>query len=135
MRPAFPLLLIAALLAGCASEGEPTEAVEAEEPGQLAAVDSAAEARARELQASGEHEAALEAFRELAAESGGERSRRAEFLFLAAESALAAEEFHPAYELFFSFIRRFPDSPRYPEAIERVFIIGRAFCEGRATKP
>ena len=133
MPRALTGLLFAALLAGCAGTDE--AAPPAPEPEGIAGVDSAAEARARELQTAGEHEAALKAFRELASQSGGERSRRAEFLFLAAESALALEEFNQAYELFVSFIRRFPDSPRYPEAIERVFIIGRAFCEGRATKP
>lgn len=132
MRTPLPGLLVVALLAGCAGSDEPESA---EAQAEVARVDSAAEAQARELQAAGDHLAALEIYRELAAKSGGERARRAELHFLAAESALAAQEFNLAYELFLSFIRRFPDSPRYPEAIERVFIIGRAFCEGRATKP
>lgn len=135
------LALVLALLCGCAAsppDADPGE-VRAPDTASLAAIDTSrpadpAEQRARELLASGEHEAASEAYLELA-KYAPEPAQRAEFTFLAAEAALAGEEFDLAYELFRSFLNRFPGSPRYPEAVERIFIIGRAYAEERATKP
>lgn len=134
-RPAALVpVLLAALLGGCGGDAGLRPVADAPAPVDSARPMDPAEARARQLLAAGDHEEAREAFEQLA-EFAPTPEQRAEFIFLAGEAALAGEEFHLAYELYRSFLRRFPGSPRYPEAVERVFLVGRAYCEGRARKP
>lgn len=60
---------------------------------------------------------------------------RAEFVFLAAESALGAKKTHEALLLYQRLLREYPTTPRYASAVDRVFLIGRLFCLGRALRP
>lgn len=133
IRAACPLL-VALACAGCAGTEPAPVTPAAEGDPEAAAATDPDERRARELLAAGDYDAACEAFRDLATYAP-DPARRAEFSFQAADAALAGEDWSLAYELFRSFLNRFPGSPRYPDAVERIFIIGRAYCEERAKKP
>lgn len=61
--------------------------------------------------------------------------RRAEFLFLAGESALADDDAARAYDLYTKLLRRYPNTPRHSLVVERLFEIGRRFAEARAERP
>lgn len=61
--------------------------------------------------------------------------RRAEFLFFAGEAALADGDAHAAYEHYKKLLETYPTTPRYGLVVERLYLIGERFAEGRATKP
>ncbi len=89
------------------------------------------EVAAREHLAAGRYEEAYDAFSDLSTFEV-DPTRRAEFLFFAAESALGAGEHEDAYDAYRKLLRRYPATPRYPLVVERIFLIGRLYAEGRA---
>lgn len=90
------------------------------------------EVAAREHLTAGRYDEAHDAFSRLATYES-DPNRRAEFLFFAAEAALGAGEHEEAYEAYRRLLRRFPSTPRYPLVVERIFLIGRLYAEGKAT--
>lgn len=90
------------------------------------------EVAAREHLAAGRYEEAYEAFSDLSTFEV-DPARRAEFLFFAAESALGAGRHEDAYDAYRRLLRRYPATPRYPFVVERIFLLGRLYAEGRAT--
>jgi outer membrane protein assembly factor BamD (BamD/ComL family) len=62
-------------------------------------------------------------------------AQEAELLFFAAHAELALGDYDDAYELYLRILSDHPTSERYATVVERVFLIGRLFCEGQATKP
>lgn len=62
-------------------------------------------------------------------------ARRAEHMFWAAECALGEQEYYHAYLLYLRLRRDYPSTRLMPRAVERIFLVGRLFCEGAATKP
>ncbi|MCO5166895.1 MAG: outer membrane protein assembly factor BamD [Planctomycetes bacterium] len=89
------------------------------------------EVAAREHLTAGRYDEAHDAFSRLATYES-DPARRAEFLFFAAEAALGAGEHEDAYDTYRKLLRRFPSTPRYPLVVERIFLIGRLYAEGRA---
>jgi outer membrane protein assembly factor BamD (BamD/ComL family) len=64
------------------------------------------------------------------------RSRRAEeALFLLAESSFLAGNYVRALQSYEKLLKVFPATDRYPTALERIFQIGKVFCEKSAKKP
>lgn len=127
--------LLVCALAGCASGASPEEtelapivtpAIELGDAPEAAAAHAAAEA--------GRYEDAHTAYERLS-RSDPSPERREEFLFLAAECALGAGDFHRAATLYQQLLSDHPGSPRFGLAVERVFQIGRLFCLGIAERP
>jgi outer membrane protein assembly factor BamD len=131
MRVALGLLLL--LVVGCAAGPEARD----EEPfhPEVAPITSSTEApdevAARALMVEGRYAAAFEAFRTLATFEP-DPGRRAEFIFFSAEAALGAGAHEDAYEQYRKLLRRYPATPRYPLVLERLFLLGRLYAEGRA---
>lgn len=132
-------LAVLLIAAGCGSpQRAPARAASEEEVTfrpEVAPLTSASaapdEVAAREHLAAGRYQEASDAFSDLA-KFEVEPSRRAEFLFFAAESALGAGQHEEAYDAYRKLLRRYPSTPRYPLVVERIFLIGRLYAEGRA---
>ncbi|MBL4844781.1 MAG: outer membrane protein assembly factor BamD [Planctomycetes bacterium] len=60
---------------------------------------------------------------------------RAEFLFLSAECALGEGNHYLAYFRYARLLKLYPGTARYAHSVDRLFLIGRLYCEGKATKP
>lgn len=129
-----PLLLLGLLLAvGCAG-AEPRTGFRPEVAPITSASAAPDELAAHELLRAEAWEEASLAFEDLATfEVAPER--RAEFLFLAAESALADDDAARAYDLYTTLLRRYPSTPRHALVVERLFEVGRRFAEARAERP
>ncbi len=91
------------------------------------------EAQARDAAAAERYEEASAAYETLS-KRAADPSLRAEFLFLAAESALAAGQPYPAFELYQRLLREYPSTPRFTAVVERLYVIGRLFCLGKAER-
>jgi len=128
--------LLLTTLAGCAGSGtapEPAELTPIVTPADALSGDPRAEA-ARAAAAAGRYEQARQAYEALLA-SETDPARRGELVFLAAECALGASDFHRAATLYQRLLSDHPGSPRFGQAVERVFQVGRLFCLGQATRP
>lgn len=132
----LPLSLLGLLLAssGCATslgEGDrPILEVPANDPAPA----SDAEAQARSALQVGRYEEAGKAYYALAQLEADPRLR-SEFLFLSAESALGSQDHYLAYFRYARLLKLYPGTPRYGSAVDRLFLIGRLYCEGKASKP
>ena len=128
------LLLLTAV--GCAS-GPETRTTALLEVAPITSADTATNdpvaIEARALLAGGDYRAAREAYQALA-RAEPDPMVRAEYLFLSAEAALGAGEDYAAYESYRVLIQQYPSTPRFSLAIERLFLIGRRYCEGIAVK-
>ena len=127
-------------LLGCAGDPAPApEGLEDEGLVTVAPLASGTSSDPLERQAqddfrAGRYAAAQEAFT-LVAQTEKDPQRRSEHVFYAAEAALAAGRHYESYELYRTLIQSFPTSRRIPGVIERLFLIGRAYAEGKARKP
>lgn len=129
----LPCLLLGA--SGCAvplAEGDRPLLEVPAEGGPPARSDDEAQAQVA-LQV-GRYEEAGSAYYALS-EREADAPRRAEFLFLAAESALGSGDHYLAYFRYARLLKLYPGTERYARAVERIFLIGRLYCEGKATKP
>lgn len=130
------LLLICLLLSagGCAVplvEGDrPLLEVPADDP----APKDDAEAQARIALQVGRYEEAGSAYYALS-EREADAPLRARYLFLAAEAALGSGDHYLAYFRYARLLKLYPGTERYARAVDRIFLIGRLYCEGKATKP
>lgn len=137
-RSAAPALVALCLaLVGCGAAEERPRDLPPEGPftPEVAPITSGAlapdELAARQHLVEGRYREAYSAFRDLGTYES-DPTRRAEFLFFAAEAALGAGEHEDAYETYRRLLRRYPSTPRYPLVVERIFLIGRLYAEGRA---
>lgn len=81
-----------------------------------------------------DYEGAAETFAEVYEYS--RRSRRAEeALFLLGESRFLAGDYARALQSYERLLKSFPSTERYPTALERIFQIGKVFCDQKAKKP
>jgi outer membrane protein assembly factor BamD (BamD/ComL family) len=136
-RIALSLALLLSLI-GCAGSPDPRPTPVTLELAPITSADSVGtdprELQARELMASGDYESARLAYRTLA-RSEPDPMVRAEYLFFSAEAALGAGDDYAAYETYRVLVQQYPNAPRFPLVIERLFLIGRRYCEGIAVKP
>lgn len=134
-----PALLLTALplLAGCAgpeADAEKLPTVVLAVPEAPAGKPDPGEVRAREAMLAEDYSDGLEVYEQLS-QRVADPARRAEYLFLAAECALGAKDHFIAHRAYRRLLRLYPNSPRYPRAIERLFLIGRLYAQGKAQKP
>jgi len=128
------LVPAAALLAGCAGPEPAPEPLDIEVALPSEAQSDPRVGAAREDLAAGRYEEARAAFLGLAGGSE-DPAQKAELHFFAAEAALGGGDHFGAYDLYRRLTIEAPSAPRHPQVIQRLFLLGRLYAEGRAVKP
>lgn len=134
-----PLALALTIVVGCGSTQRAPDPPAGDDPvafrPEVAPLTSATaapdEVAAREHLAAGRYAQAYDAFSDLSTFEV-DPARRAEFVFFASEAALGAGDHEEAYDSYRKLLRRYPATPRYPLVVDRIFLIGRLYAEGRA---
>lgn len=131
----LPLCLLGLVLStGCATPLGEGDLPILEVPGDDPPPVDDAEAQARSALQAGRYEDAGKAYYAMAQLQADPRLR-SEFLFLSAESALGARDHYQAYFRYARLLKLYPGTARYGAAVDRLFLIGRLYCEGKGTKP
>ncbi|MGE0706416.1 MAG: outer membrane protein assembly factor BamD [Planctomycetota bacterium] len=60
---------------------------------------------------------------------------RADFLLYSAEAALGERDHHAAYQRYTRLLKLYPTTEHYDHAVNREFLLGRLFAEGKVLKP
>jgi len=131
-----PLCLVGLLLgsSGCAAPLVEGDLPILEVPGDTPPPIDDTEAQARTALQVGRYDEAGQAYYAMAQLQADPRLR-SEFLFLSAESALGARDHYLAYFRYARLLKLYPGTARYGAAVDRLFLIGRLYCEGKGTKP
>lgn len=131
----LPLCLLGLVLStGCATPLGEGDIPVLEVPGDDPPPVDDTEAQARTALQVGRYEEAGQAYYAMAQLQADPRLR-SEFLFLSAESALGARDHYLAYFRYARLLKLYPGTARYAAAVDRLFLIGRLYCEGKGTKP